>query len=192
MTLISNLGETMNSWKTKSSKIVYENPWMIVHEDKVIMPNGVDGTYGYVTSKSDAVFVLPLDNEGGTYIIRQEHYPTKQTMWQFVGGRTDNQPPEQAAQRELQEETGLHAESITLLHTAHVAMGLTTFKGTFCLARNVMMTDENLDRGEGILEVKKLPFNSVEEKILSGEIANVESITLFFLTKAYLEKEKAL
>lgn len=182
----------MNSWKTKSSKIVYENLWMVVHEDQVVMPNGADGIYGYVTSKSDAVFVLPIDNEGNTYIIQQEHYPTKQTVWQFVGGRTDNQPAEQAAQRELQEETGLLAESITVLRTARVAMGLSTFKGTFCLARDITITTDNLDLEEGILEVRKLPLGAVEEMIMSGEIANVESITLFFLAKTYLEKEKAL
>jgi 8-oxo-dGTP pyrophosphatase MutT (NUDIX family) len=182
----------MNSWKTKSSKIVYENPWMIVREDEVVMPNGKDGMYGYVKSKSDAVFVLPVDNEGNTYIIQQEHYTVGRTVWQFVGGRTDNQPPELAAQRELREETGLHAESITILSTSQVAMGMTTFKGSFCLARDITANDDQLDPEEGILEVKKLSFNEIEEKILTGEIANVESIALFFLAKAYLEKEKAL
>ena len=45
----------MSSWQTKSSRKVYENPWIIVKEDEVIMPNGKDGLFGVVSSKSDAV-----------------------------------------------------------------------------------------------------------------------------------------
>src|SRR6266542_5506246 len=97
-------------WQTKSSKIVYENPWMRVFEDQVIMPNGSDGMYGYVESKSDSVYVVPIDDEGYTYIVEQQRYTTKQLSWECVAGRNEGDDPETAAKRELLEETGIRAK----------------------------------------------------------------------------------
>src|SRR5919199_5976451 len=105
----------MSIWQTKSSKVVYENPWMIVKEDQIIMPNGKNGMYGYVGSTSNAVFVIPIDDDGNTYIVQQEHYPSRRIAWQFVGGRKDSEPPSVAAKRELFEETGIQADEITVL-----------------------------------------------------------------------------
>lgn len=188
----SKQGSTMSLWQTKSSDIVYENFWMTVREDQIVMPDGKNGMYGYVSSKSDAVFVIPIDDAGNTYVIQQEHYPGRQTIWQFIGGRSDNQPPDIAAKRELLEETGLEAQSITILGRIKSAVGLSTFGGTYCLARNVTTASSKTDKSEGILAIKKLPLREVKEMIISGEIANAESIALYFLATSYLEQEKAI
>jgi 8-oxo-dGTP pyrophosphatase MutT (NUDIX family) len=181
-----------SSWLTKSSKVVYENPWMVIHEDQVVQPNGKDGTYGVVSSKSDAVFVVPIDADGNTYIIRQEHYTTRQLDWQCVAGRTDGEMAEVAAKRELLEEAGLRAESITVLSSAKTAAGMTTFKSTLCLARNLQFDDSLLDKEEGITEIKKISLDTAKEMIFSGEIANTESIATLLLAITYLEKERTV
>jgi 8-oxo-dGTP pyrophosphatase MutT (NUDIX family) len=182
----------MNSWQTKSSKVVYENPWMIVHEDEVIRPDGKDGMYGYIDSKSDSVYVVPVDSEGNTYVVQQERYTTKKIMWECVAGRTDGEPEEVAAKRELLEETGLDAKSITIIGDVQVANGISTFKSTFCIARGIEHVSDNLDKEDGILGVQKVPLASIHEKILSGDIKCSQSIAAFFMVIAYLEKEKAL
>lgn len=33
-------------YKTVASKVVYENPWIRVREDKIIRPDGKEGIYG--------------------------------------------------------------------------------------------------------------------------------------------------
>jgi 8-oxo-dGTP pyrophosphatase MutT (NUDIX family) len=180
----------MSGWKTMSSKVVYDNPWMTVYEDQVVMPNGEDGTYGFVSSKSDGVFVIPIDDQGNTYILSQEHYTARRPMWQFVGGRTDNQAMEVAAKRELLEEMAMDARTITPLATLQSSVGLTTFKITYSLARGITHSQVATDPEEGILEIKKVSFSEVEEMIMAGEIESAESIALFHLAKTYLEHQK--
>jgi len=177
-------------WQTISSKIVYENPWLVVHEDEVIMPGDKNGIYGVVSSKSDSVFVVPIDSNGDTYIIQQEHYTTRRLDWQCIAGRTDGEKIEIAARRELLEEAGLHAASITVLSDAHTASGMTTFKSTLCLAQDLRRDSHFLDKEEGIAQIKKISFVDAKAMILRGEIANTESIAALLLASIYVEKER--
>lgn len=181
----------MSTWQTTSSKTVYENPWIIVNEDTVITPSGKDGLFGVVSSKSDAVFVVPVDTEGNTYIVQQEHYTTCQMAWQCVAGRTDGEPAEIAAKRELLEEAGLRAESITVLSDARTASGVTTFRTTICLATGLTKDMSKFD-AEEIANVKKLPLASTRDMIISGEIASTESIAALLLAISYLDAQKAV
>jgi ADP-ribose pyrophosphatase len=179
----------MSIWQTKSSKIVYENPWMVVKEDQIIMPNGKEGVYGYVSSTSNAVFVIPIDNDGNTYIVQQEHYPSRKVFWQFAAGRNDNELAEVAAKRELFEEMGIQAGHIILLGEISSSVGLSTFNNAYCLARDLTITDSPSDDGKGIITMKKVSFQEAKEMILAGEINTSESIALYFLATAHLEKE---
>ncbi len=51
------------SWEKLSSKIVYDNPWITVFEDKVTNPGGGSSDYGVVHFKNTAVAILPLDHQ---------------------------------------------------------------------------------------------------------------------------------
>lgn len=180
----------MTDWKTLSSRIAYENPFMLVHEDQVINPAGKQTVYGYVESESDSVYVVPVDEEGKTYIVRQYRYPIKQEMWEFVAGRTDNQQPDNAAKRELLEETGLQADNITTVGDIYIADGMTSFKSTIRIAHNLTKVTDQLDESDGILEGMRVSMDEVIEKILTGGIQCGPSIAAFFMVKNYLEGEK--
>lgn len=177
----------MSSWKTKSSKTVYENPWISVKEDEVITPTGQNGLYGVVSSKSDAVFVVPVDADNNTYIVQQEHYTIRELAWQCVAGRTDGEPPETAAKRELLEEAGLSAETITILSRSSTSTGVTTFRSTLCLAEGLTQDMSQFDSGE-IMQIKKVPLASIPDLILDGELANTESIAALLTAAAFLKK----
>lgn len=182
----------MSHWQTKSSKVVYENPWIIVHEDEVVMPDGKDGVYGVVKSKSGSVHVVPVDNEGNTWLIQQESYPLKDThLWQCVAGRSDGEPDEVAAKRELLEEAGLEAKKITVLSDARVAVGIAGFQASLCLAEDLTENKNFLDESEAIETIKKVPLSNVTDMILNGEIIVSESIAALLTAIIYLEKRKA-
>ena len=176
----------MSSWQTKSSRIVYENPWIFVKEDEVVMPNGKDGMYGVVSSKSDAVFVIPVDSQGNTYLVQQEHYTAQELAWQVVAGRVDEgETEEAAAKRELLEEAGLETQKVTLLSKARTAMGITTFRSIVILAEDLSENRSALDTDE-IQAIKKLPLDSALAMIRTGEVTSTESVAALFLAKDYL------
>lgn len=179
----------MQSWQTRSSKVVYQNPWMIVHEDQVTLPNGNDGVYGYIDSnRGDSVFVVPVEPNGDTYLVQQERYVTKETSWEIPAGAAEGESHEEAAKRELLEETGIGASSIAVINEFYLANSIASFKGVTCLATNLQKVTEQLDEVDGILDVRRLPLTEVRDMILRGEIIDGPTITAILAVMAYLEQ----
>jgi ADP-ribose pyrophosphatase len=179
----------MSGWQTLRTRVAYENPFMIVHEDQAINPAGKEVIYGYIDSKSDSVYVVPIDHEGNTYIVNQYRYTIKQDTWECVAGRVDNDGVHAAAKRELLEETGLAAQELILIGTVQVANGMTTFKSHFFIAKNLQKITEKLDEHDGILGAKKLPLKNVVDMILKGDIQCSQSIAAFLMAHTYLQRK---
>lgn len=176
----------MSMWQTKSSKIVYENPWIIVHEDEVVRPNGEDSVYGHVEARSNSVYIVPIDEQGNTYLIQQNRYTTKTKSWEVPAGATDGESYEQAARRELLEETGLQAGHIQILSEVQASASVTSFVGAVCIATKLEKVSDKLDEHEGILAVKKLPLQEAINMIMRKEIVNGPTIAALFMAKEYL------
>ncbi|MEW2357652.1 NUDIX hydrolase [Spirillospora sp. NPDC029432] len=99
-----------------SSRVVYENRWMTVREDEIERLDGSRGIYG-VVDKSDFALVIPAEN-GGFHMVEEYRYPIGRRTWNFPqgsypDGRTGD--PEDLARRELAEETGFRAGTMTRL-----------------------------------------------------------------------------
>ena len=106
------LHEKTGGWKTKSSAVVYENPWIKICHEEVVTPKGTDGIYGVVHFKNTAIGVVPIDAEGNTWLVKQSRYTLNQYTWEIPeGGCPQGESPLAAAQRELEEEVGLKANS---------------------------------------------------------------------------------
>lgn len=177
----------MAGWQTKSSKVVYENPWIVVHEDQVIRPDGNDGVYGYIESTCPGVFIVPVDDEGNTYIVQQCRYTAGQLTWECVAGRTDGEDPEIAGRRELMEEAGLEAKNFILLTKTRPVNGISTLEHYIYLATDVKKISEKIDIEEGLTQIKKLPLDEAIAMVCRGEIQCSDSIAALFLAREYLK-----
>src|SRR5918912_1237343 len=112
--------EKTNPWLTLHSKQVYDNAWISVREDAVIRPDGERGIYGVVHFKNIAIGILAIE-DGFTYLVGQYRYPLEQYSWEIPeGGCAEDEDPLRAAQRELEEETGLRAGVWEKLGEAHL------------------------------------------------------------------------
>ena len=74
------------SWKTLTSRTVWENDWMAIHEDEVINPVGGNSLYGVVRFKNVAVAILPLDDDGNTWLVGQTRYTLGEWAWELPMG----------------------------------------------------------------------------------------------------------
>src|SRR5690349_16648205 len=107
---------TANPWRRLSTRPIYENPWIKVREDQVIRPDGNPGIYGVVEFQSWAIGVVPLTEDGDTFLIGQYRYTLDQYSWEIPeGGGAKTETPLEAAQRELREEAGITASTWTYL-----------------------------------------------------------------------------
>lgn len=167
------------TWRTHSTRTVYENPWLRLREDEVTRPDGRPGRYGVVSIQHPTVFVVPLTDADEVVMIRQHRYPIDRESLEVPMGATDGEEWVTAARRELLEETGYAADTIEVLGPTYSLNGLADAPGRVLLARG-LRPDESADERhrveEGISEVRRVPWPEVIELIRTGRIDDGESL----------------
>ena len=170
------MSEEKNPWKTLSGKLVYENPWIRVDEYQVINPSGNQGIYGKVSFKGLAVGILPIDEEGNTWLVGQFRYTLNEYSWEIpMGAVPSTETYEQGAYRELKEETGLSANRFEFLCKIHTSNSVTDEVGMVFVATDLTEGETEFDETEDI-KVKKLPFKEALEWVMNGKITDSLSV----------------
>jgi 8-oxo-dGTP pyrophosphatase MutT (NUDIX family) len=163
-------------WKKLSSKKIYDNPWITVVEDQVINPGGGQSQYGVVHFKNKAIAIVPLDNDGNTWLVGQERYTLGSYTWELpMGGAADGEEPIDAARRELKEETGLTASRWSQILRLHVSNSITDEEGFVFVAQTLEEGEPDFDETED-LQIRKLPLADAVAMIGRGEITDAISI----------------
>ncbi len=168
--------QEINPWKTQDISIPYENDWIRLEHHEVIKPNGQPGIYGKVHFKNHAIAILPIDDEGNTYLVGQYRYTIGAYSWELPEGGCQNELPLDAAKRELKEETGLLADNWTLLGENYLSNSVTDEKASMYLAQGLTLTESEPEDTEQ-LQIKKIPVQRAIEMALNGEIKDILSIT---------------
>jgi len=165
-------------WQLNKKAVRYDNPWISLSHHEVITPAGTEGIYGVVHFKNIAVGVLPLDEEGNTWLVKQHRYPLGIDSWEIPeGGCPENsgETPEQTARRELEEETGLRAACLTELLVLHLSNSVTDEKAVVYVAEGLQAGRMHLEDSEDI-EVMKLPLREAIAMALDGRITDAISV----------------
>ncbi|MDX5346452.1 MAG: NUDIX hydrolase [Hymenobacteraceae bacterium] len=168
--------EIKNPWQTLSTKPVYENPWIKVREDQVINPRGGKGIYGVVSFKNKAIGVIPVDQEGNTYLVGQHRYSLDEYSWEIpMGGGPVEGDVLESAKRELKEETGFTANQWECIMRIHTSNSVTDEEGFVYLALDLIPGETEFDHTED-LQIKKLPFAAAVDMVMNGEITDAISV----------------
>jgi len=77
---------TKNPWRTLSSEVRYDNPWVQITHRDVLNPSGGPGIYGVVHFKNTAIGILPLDKDYNTWIVGQYRYTLEEYSWEIPEG----------------------------------------------------------------------------------------------------------
>ncbi|TDQ19324.1 8-oxo-dGTP pyrophosphatase MutT (NUDIX family) [Algoriphagus boseongensis] len=173
---------TENPWKTKAIQKIYENPWITVENHDIINPAGKDGIYGKVHFKNRAMAIIPIDEEGYTWLIGQFRYTLDEYSWEIpMGGGPIELDMLESAKRELKEETGLTAQKWTEILKIHTSNSVTDEVGYVYLAQDLKQGETEFEETE-ILQIKKLHFSEALEMVMNGEIT--DSISVAGILKA--------
>ncbi|MCB0665891.1 MAG: NUDIX hydrolase [Saprospiraceae bacterium] len=173
-----------SDWKTLGKSIIYENPWIRVEHRDVINPSGNPGIYGTVHYKNIAIAVLPIDEEGYTYLVGQYRYVLSSYSWEIPeGGCPEEEDPLTAARRELKEETGLEAEDWTPILEMDLSNSVSDEHSISYIARGLTNGHAKPDETEN-LQVRKVHFNDLLQMVLNNEIR--DALTIGTVLRAYL------
>ncbi|GAB4200902.1 MAG: hypothetical protein Fur0023_04780 [Bacteroidia bacterium] len=177
--------EHLNPWKTLSVKKIFDSDWIELELHDVINPAGNKGMYNIVKFKHLAIGILPIDEEGYTYLVGQWRYPLNEYSWEIPeGGGKLNIDPIESAQRELLEETGLvanHYEELLRLHTSNsVTNELAIVFLATQLEQQSAMPEETED-----ITIKKIHLKDALKMVMNNQIT--DSISVAAILKACIK-----
>ena len=138
--------------RVTSSRIVYENRWMRLREDRTERADGTPGLYAWV-EKPPAAVIVPRDGEH-VWLIEQHRHPVGERFWEFPQGAWEDEPgarPEDLARGELAEETGLRAGRMEHLGRLFFAYGLSNQSFDVWLASELAAGEQALEATEADL-----------------------------------------
>lgn len=165
-----------NNWQIIDESLVYENNWIKLQHFNVLNPNGGKGIYGKVSFKNLAIGIIPVDNDGYTWLVGQQRFPLNIYSWEIPeGGCPLDEEPLNAAKRELLEETGLIAQDWQLILESYLSNSVTDEKTLIFLARNLRQEQSSPEETEQ-LQLKKVLLKDVFKMVHSNEITDAVSI----------------
>jgi ADP-ribose pyrophosphatase len=175
-----------NPWVTVSSVVAYSNAWITVSHDDVVRPDGQAGVYGAIHFHNRAIAIVPLDAHGNTWLVGQFRYTTNSYSWELPeGGAPFGEDLEEGARRELREETGLLAGSLTQIGSFYLSNSVTDEIAYVYVARDLT---EGAPEPEGTeqLSVRKIPFVTALAMIDDGTITDGLAVTALLLAERWL------
>lgn len=168
-----------------ASRIVYENPWMVLREDKIERLDSSRGIYSYV-DKPDFALIIPVERDG-FHLVEQYRYPVSYRSWEFPQGafpdRADGDPAE-LARDELAQETGLRAGRFDQIGYLHTAVGMSSQAYTVFVAEELTPGEHAREPEEQDMIHRWISRTEFEDMIRHGEITDDSTLaayTLFLL-----------
>lgn len=179
---------TDNPWKTLSVRQVYDNPWIEVTHREVINPSGGPGIYGMVHFKNVAIGIVPVDEEGYTWLVGQYRYPLECYSWEIPeGGGPAGRPLIESAQLELLEETGIRARRWTQLLEMHVSNSVSDEYAIAYIAQELEFGAAQPEETE-LLQIRRLPLAGAVEMVMRGEITDSLSVAALLKVNEWLRR----
>lgn len=172
-------------WTTLKSDKKADFPLFKVYQDLVKLPNGLNLEY-YRVEKVPAVVILPIIDDKIIF-VKQYRYPIKSESLELPAGHMKQcEDPIECAKRELKEETGYETKNIEKLISYHPSTEYSDQVYHVFIATNLIDGKPNREKYE-LMDIEKLSFNEIIEKINHGKIKDGRTILAIFLGK-YLDK----
>ncbi len=161
-------------WQLISDEIVKDFNFFKVIREKYINPRNNKKVFFYHLKLSDWTVIIPITEENKVIMVKQFRPGAKKYFYEFPGGLIDkNENPEQAAKRELLEETGYYSDNLTLLNVSYPLPAFQTSKCFIFLAENVIKKNNylQLDEGEDI-EILNMSVDDVKNLLFQNKLDN--------------------
>jgi ADP-ribose pyrophosphatase len=164
----------------------YEGIIVNLQVDQVQLSNG-RATLREVVEHPGGVTVLPVDENGYTYCVRQFRYPIGASLLEAPAGKLERGEDHRlAAARELSEETGITAAEFIYLGKIFTSPGFSQEALHIYLARGLDFGSAHPDENE-LLDVERIHLDRLLEMVMAGKIEDAKTVVAVLKAKQYLE-----
>ncbi|AMY19222.1 MULTISPECIES: NUDIX domain-containing protein [Nocardiaceae] len=167
-----------HDFEVLGSELEYQGAILALRRDRVAMPGGRTAERE-VIEHHGAVAVVAIDDEDRIVLIEQYRHPLGRRLIELPAGLLDEpgEDPVDAVGRELTEETGLAAESFSVLVDVAASPGFTDETVRIFLAEGLSEVDRPEARDEEAdIELVRLSVEDALARVLSGEIVNASAV----------------
>jgi len=142
-----------------------------------------------IVQHHDAVTLLPLDEQGQVWFIRQYRLAARKELLELPAGVMEGgETPLQAAQRELREEIGLAAGSLQEIASFYLAAGYTTEKMHVFLATDLYPSPLPGDVNE-VLTVERIPLEQALQLAKTGAVEDAKTLVALLLAPQFIKRK---
>ena len=173
--------------ETVKSELIFDGKVVKLYKDEARLEDGsIVGRE--LIRHPGGVCVLPLDDEGNIYMVRQFRYPFQTQLIEIPAGKLEiGEDHRQCGLRELKEEIGAECESFTYLGRLYPTVAYDSEVIHMYLAQGLSFGEQSLDEDE-FLDVFKVPFEKAVEMVQNGEILDSKTQIAILKTKILLDK----
>lgn len=123
-----------------------------------------------IVQHKDAVAILPIDDLGFVYLVKQYRFPVQKEFLEIPAGLVEeNEDYEKAALRELQEEVGFFSKNLQKIFEGYNSVGFCNEKTIIYLAKDLVSSKLPEDEDEN-LTVVKIHIDKLKQMYLNNEI----------------------
>ncbi len=166
-------------------KTIYEGRVFDVQKVLARLPDGREHEYDLV-SHSGAVTLVPVDQDGNMWFVRQFRLGALQELLELPAGVMEkNEPPEVSAGRELREEIGMAAGELRELGQFYMAAGYSSEYMYIYLATGLHPSPLEQDEDE-FLQVQAIPVKQVYEMVHANQVHDGKTLAALLLAEPFL------
>ena len=173
-------------WEVLREEVLLDSPHIRVVRELMRTPTRPSGRQWVKATRKAGVTVAPRLPDGSFVLIREERVPARREFWQFPAGQVDDESSdgsvEEAARRELREETGCEVTGrMDYLGKFFSSPGFTDEHVHQFLATEVSWDPAAAghDAEEQILEVKAFTAARLREMIAADVIQDSNTLSLY-------------
>ena len=172
-----------------SSKEVLSNKLFRVVDEVATDPSGFE-IHRHIVRHPGSAVMMAVDDEDRVLLVKQFRLPAQKEMWELPAGRIDpGEGPEEAAKRELREETGYEAKTWTLLTSFWASPGYVDEKMNLFLAEHLTAGKAEPMEDERI-ELAWFGKDELLQMIRGGEIQDGKTLVGYFLWLDHQQHKK--
>ena len=167
------------------SETTYQGRAFNVRQDHLLTPDGNTVKYDII-EHIGSVILVPVNDEAQMYFVRQYRHAALLDLLELPAGTLEiDEPPVEAAARELREETGMAAKNLKEIGSFFLAPGYSTELMHVFLATGLAHDPLDPDADE-YLSVEKIPVAQALRLAETGQMQDAKSLAALLLAKQYL------